>query len=253
MAHVEEKKLLRTLISVPFLVLGTLPALAGDEVLQFAPGAQGFIEPSIPDMLEGARQLGGRWSESLDIQEADGFGWDFDFEAFRGKALSNPRVREMLGVEEGTLQTAGENDRWGSDRIFVLASFSMPSPTLKAMTVEAQTFGVPIVFRGFLDNSVFATQAAITETFGEDADAVGFGIDPTLFTRFQVETVPQIIVTSEPLDVCETSGCEGDPAPLHDRIAGNIPLQAALEIIASGGGEAAHIARAALEKVKWGL
>ena len=245
--------MLRTLMKLPFLVLGALPALAGDEVLQFAPGAQGFIEPSIPNMLEGARQLGGQWSESLAIQEADGFGRNFDIEAFREKALSNPRVRAMLGVEEGTLQSEQENDRWESDKIFLLASFSMPGPTLKAMMVEARAFGVPIVFRGFLDNSVFATQAAITETFGEDADAVGFGIDPTLFTRFQVEAVPQIIVTSEPLDVCETSGCEGDLAPLHDRIAGNIPLQAALEIIAEGDGEAAHTARAALEKVKWGL
>ena len=103
MAHVEEKKLLRTLMTIVFLVLGATPPLAGDEVLQFAPGAQGFIEPSIPDMLEGARQLGDQWSENLDIQEADGFGRDFDIEAFREKALSNPRVREMLGVEEGTL------------------------------------------------------------------------------------------------------------------------------------------------------
>ena len=245
--------MLRTLMTIVVLVLGATPPLAGDEVLQFAPGAQGFIEPSIPDMLEGARQLGDQWSENLDIQEADGFGRDFDIEAFREKALSNPRVREMLGVEEGTLLSEQENDRWGSDRIFLLASFSMPAPTLRAMMVEAREFGVPIVFRGFLDNSVFATQAAITETFGEDADAVGFGIDPTLFTRFQVETVPQIIVTSEPLDVCETSGCEGDLAPLHDRISGNIPLQAALEIIAEGDGKAAHTARAALEKVKWSL
>ena len=112
---------------------------------------------------------------------------------------------------------------------------------------EAQVFGVPIVFRGFLGNSVFETQAAISEVFGEDAEAVGFGIDPTLFTRFEVEAVPQVIVTAEPLEVCESAGCAEDTVPLHDRISGNIPLQAALEIIADGEGDAAHTAQEALE------
>lgn len=117
---------------------------------------------------------------------------------------------------------------------------------------EAQAFGVPVVFRGFLGNSVFETQAALTEVFGKETDPVGFGIDPTLFTRFGVETVPQVIVTAEPLEVCETSGCESEVAPLHDRIAGNIPLSAALEIIARGDGDATETAREALDRGRWG-
>lgn len=246
MAHVEEKKLLRPLILSLPLILSTFPALADDEVLQFAPGAQGFIEPSIPDLLDRSEKLGTNWSDSLDIQEADSFGRSFDMEAFRDNAQSNARVREMLGVEEGSFQASEESDRWNNTQVFLLASFSMPAPALRAMMQEARELGVPIVFRGFLGNSVFETQAAITEVFGEDADAVGFVIDPTLFTRFGVESVPQVIVTSEPLDVCESSGCEGDAAPRHDRVAGNIPLKAALEIIARGDGEASEAAFHAL-------
>ena len=238
--------MLRPLILSLPLILSTLPTYADNEVLQFAPGAQGFIEPSIPDLLDRSEKLGDRWSDSLEIQEADVFGRSFDMEVFRDKALANPRVRDMLGVEEGSFQASGETDRWSEIQVFLLASFSMPAPTLRAMMQEARELGVPIVFRGFLGNSVFETQAAITEVFGEDADAVGFGIDPTLFTRFRVESVPQVIVTSEPLDVCENSGCEGDVAPRHDRIAGNIPLKAALEIIARGDGEASEAAFLAL-------
>lgn len=245
--------MLRTLITTAGLTLFTCPAFAEEPVLQFAPGAQGFIEPSIPDMLDRSERLGETWSEGLNIQEADGFGRDFDMERFRDKALANPRVREMLGVGEGVVQPNPENDRWGSDRIFLLASFSIPGPALRAMMEEAQAFGVPVVFRGFLGNSVLETQAALTDVFGEDAEAVGFGIDPTLFTRFGVETIPQVIVTAEPLEVCETSGCEKDTAPLHDRIAGNIPLQAALEIIASGDGDASHTAQEALDRNGLGL
>lgn len=244
--------MLRALITTTALILLTWPVRAEEPVLQFAPGAQGFIEPSIPDLLDRSDRLGETWSEGLEIQEASDFGRSFDMEGFRDKALANPRVREMLGVGEGAAQTSEQNDRWGSDRIFLLASFSMPAPTLRAMMEEAQAFGVPIVFRGFLGNSVFETQAAISEVFGEDADVVGFGIDPTLFTRFGVETVPQLIVTTEPLETCETPGCEDDDAPLHDRIAGNIPVEAALQVIADGDGEAAATARAALERSKWG-
>lgn len=242
MAHVEEKKLLRALITTTALALCAGSVLAEEPVLQFAPGAQGFIEPSIPDMLDRSEKLGESWSEGLDIQAPDNFGRSFDMEGFRDKALSHPRVREMLGVDEGSGPTSDESDRWGSTQVFLLASFSMPAPALRAMMVEASSFDVPILFRGFVNNSVFETQAAFTEVFGEEADVVGFGIDPTLFTRFEVETVPQVIVTSEPLDVCETSGCEGDTAPKHDRVAGNIPLKAALEIIARGDGDAAEAA-----------
>ena len=244
--------MLRNLITTMALALLTSAAFAEEPVLQFAPGAQGFIEPSIPDLLDRSEKLGEAWSEGLEIQDADDFGRGFDMEAFRDKALANLRVREMLGIGEGTSQAAEQNERWGSDRIFLLASFSMPGPTLRAMMEEAQTFGVPIVFRGFLGNSVFETQAALAETFGEDAEAVGFGIDPTLFTRFGVETIPQVIVTAEPLEVCESFGCESDVAPLHDRIAGNIPLRAALEIIAGGDGDAAETARDALDRGRWG-
>ena len=240
--------MLRTLITTTALVLLTLPVRAEEPVLQFAPGAQGFIEPSIPDILDRSEKLGEVWSEGLEIREADSFGRSFDMEAFRDKALANPRVAKMLGVGEGATQTSDQNDRWGSDRIFLLASFSMPGPALRAMMEEAQAFGVPVVFRGFLGNSAFETQAALTDVFGEDAEAVGFGIDPTLFTRFGVEAVPQVIVTAEPLDVCESSGCESDVAPRHDRIAGNIPLQDALEIIADGDGDASHTAKEALER-----
>ena len=244
--------MLRTLITSTALALLTYPAFAEEPVLQFAPGAQGFIEPSIPDLLDRSEKIGEAWSQGLDIQRANDYGRSFDMEAFRDKALANPRVREMLGVGEGTVQSSPENDRWGSDRIFLLASFSMPRPTLRAMMEEAQAFSVPIVFRGFLGNSVFETQAALLEVFGEDAEAIGFGIDPTLFTRFGVETVPQVIVTTEPLEVCESAGCAEDTVPLHDRIAGNIPLQAALEVIAGGNGDAAEAAQEAIDQMDQG-
>ena len=102
--------------------------------------------------------------------------------------------------------------------------------------LEADKYGVPVVFRGFVNNSVYDTRAAILDVWETEEAAKGFGIDPTLFTRFNVDAVPVVIATSDILEICETQGCEDDPVPLHDRVAGNIPLEMVLRMIAVGGG-----------------
>lgn len=67
----------------------------------------------------------------------------------------------------------------------------------------------------------------------------GLAVDPTLFTRFGVEAVPVYVVLAEPLASCESKDCSDDPLPRHDRVAGNISLQAALDIAVRAGGDAA--------------
>jgi conjugal transfer pilus assembly protein TrbC len=249
-AYVEETQLLRTV-----MILGAFGiASAGfaqsqdDGPVQFAPGSDDRFGISIPDVLEDARRLGEAWRDGLSIQEPNDFARDYDIDAMRDRALSNPRVRALLNADGGgeAAQSDPQEQRYGSNRVFLMASFSMPDTVLRAMMVEAIALDVPIIFRGFVNNSVFDTQVALQQTFGDDADLVGFGIDPTLFTRFQIERVPTLIVVNENLDVCETQGCEEDVVPPHDRLAGNIPLRAALEIIAQGEGDARIEAQALL-------
>ncbi|RYG89910.1 type-F conjugative transfer system pilin assembly protein TrbC [Loktanella sp. IMCC34160] len=237
--------MLRTLTLLGLLAASTAVAQAADQTgdpedgpVQFAPGADGGLGISIPDVLEEAERLGEAWEESLDIQSADSFERDYDMEALRDRALNNPRVRALLGAEGDDLTGEAEEQRYGSKHVFLMASFSMPDTVLRPLMQEAIALDVPVIFRGFVNNSVFDTQAALQETFGDDAELVGFGIDPTLFARFGVDRVPTVIVAAEELDVCETQGCEGDPVPAHDRLTGNIPLRAALEIIARGEGDA---------------
>lgn len=222
---------------------GTTPADEPREVIEFAPGADGDIGINIPDVLDRARRLGEAWEDRLDIQEPDSFGRDYDIDAMRDRALNNPRVRALLDAGDSEAGPDVTEARYGNAQVFLLASFSMPAPTLRAMMEEADALDVPVLFRGFVNNSVYDTQAALQETFGDDADLQGFGIDPTVFTRFGVEAVPTVIVTAAPLDVCQTAGCADDVPPLHDKIAGNIPLRAALDIVARGEGEARQVAR----------
>jgi len=165
-------------------------------------------------------------------------------------SLKNERVRSLLNLPSAEEQnTEGDTggDRY-SDGFFVLASFSMPRPSLKALLFDASDLGVPVVFRGFVNNSVTDTEAMVRALYTQEDTSQGFSIDPTLFKRFGVNAVPVFVSLGEQIDVCETPGCENDPIPAHDRIAGNITLRAALDLIARGNGAAAGPAQAVLER-----
>ena len=78
----------------------------------------------------------------------------------------------------------------------------------------------------------------------------GVAIDPRLFRLFGVTRVPAVVVVPGGVPPCESRGCSDDPAPPHDRIAGNIGLAAALEAIAAAGGAGRDAARRHLELLR---
>lgn len=243
-----KRKTWRTVVLVAAIATAANTGIAQEATgeADFAPGAQGTIKAPVMEILRQADQDAEKLRSKFQFKDPAGFKIDVDLEALRERALNNPRVRALLDTEG----PAGENmetaPKYGNDRIFLFASFSMPERALQSLMVEAKRFNVPIVFRGFVNNSVFDTQQALQRVFGDDAETVGFGIDPTLFSRFGIETVPQVVVARDIVGPCDTQGCEGDVAPAHDVVAGNIPVEAALKIIAEGDGEAAEVARLAL-------
>ena len=243
---------LRRFIAVTLAVILVIYALAvvakaqeAGRMPEFAPGAQGSIAPSIPRMLNDAERLAQEWSDRLDIQEPDDQGIEIDLDAMRDRALNHPRVQALLNAETGAASgDPRDQPRYELNQVFLFASFSIPNASLRAMMNEAREAGVPILFRGFVNNSVFETRERLLDVFGSDENIVGFSIDPTMFVRFQVEAVPAVVVTARPLEPCETMGCEGDAPPPHDIIRGNIPLLAALDISVRGGGEGSEVSRA---------
>ena len=235
-----------TMLCISFLgtsaVLGQdaeLPPQEIEEATGFADGATGSIDLPLYKMTKDAEQSGVALGDTLEVQEGSGDFSEFDFDAMRDKALNNPRVRALLGVIEPDPTTqAGQGNldsRYADAGILMLASFSMPDLSLQQMMSEAKQYGVPVVFRGFVNNSVFETQTALERVFGSLENAPGFGIDPTVFTRFDIQSVPVIIGVDRDLELCETAGCEGDPVPNHDRVSGNVPLSFALELMAERG------------------
>ena len=228
-------------------------ASAQDEdgkVIDYAPGSTGRITAPLATIVDDAKRQGEALRDTLTPQDAADSAFEgVDFDDLRSKALSHPRVQALLGAK-GTADSArGEEDqRYEGAKVFLLASFSMPEASLKQMMEEATVFGLPVVFRGFVNNSVYETQARLEQVFGSMDAATGFSIDPTVFARFDVTAVPQVIATSDVIDVCETPGCEDDPVPPHDRVSGNVPLEFALRLISEQGDVASGEARRLLQE-----
>lgn len=151
-------------------------------------------------------------------------------------SLQNGRVRDLLGVPKTEdMPVVADKQRYDGG-VFLFASFSIPDPSLKALLKDASELGVPVYFNGFVDNSVIETEARVRAIYGNDTISHGFGIDPTLFERFNVTSVPTLVSTTVAMDVCESTDCSGDATPDHDRIAGNVPLRYALGVLAEGDG-----------------
>ena len=245
--------MLRALIVSAALAGSVSPSLADGperDAPRFAPGALGDLGVPV-DRLRNKAERDADWlRERLSPQAPASSAFEsFDFDAARDRALNHPRVRALLGTDAPQMsapRTQEGEGRYEDARVFLLASFSMPAVALREMMEEAQEYGVPILFRGFLGNSVYETRAALERVFGDADESVGFQIDPTIFTRFNVRAVPQVIAVAGSLEVCETPGCESDPEPRHDRVKGNVPLAYALRLIADEGDVAGPIAAAML-------
>ncbi|MFP5305123.1 MAG: TrbC family F-type conjugative pilus assembly protein, partial [Gammaproteobacteria bacterium] len=96
---------------------------------------------------------------------------------------------------------------------------------------------------GLVNDSLPDTLAAVHELAGEDADAGGFAIDPTLFSRFGVSSVPTWVLLLEPLRTCTKDRCEG---PRHLRVSGEAGVRHVLETMEREGDAAAASAASTL-------
>lgn len=245
MADVAKAQLLRALT----ICLASFASGLAAEEPGFADGATGGINAPLVEIDKAARDNGLWLKDNLEIQDRLPSLEHLDLDRFRNKALNDPRVRRLLDAEsdEFASEDAAQTP-FTKQRAFLFASFSMPALSLRQMMVEAEEFGVPVVFRGFVENSVFRTREEILRVFGSEEAAKGFNIDPTLFARFDVTAAPAVIVLADALAPCIQPGCAGESPPPHDRISGNIPLRFALETIAEGAGEGARSARDLLDR-----
>lgn len=112
-------------------------------------------------------------------------------------------------------------------------SFSIPPEGLKPMLADARRFGIPATIRGLIENDFRKTASAMFELARQDK-SLGVQIEPTLFQRYHITTVPALVVT-----------CPGK----YDVLRGSLPLAEALKNVAERG-ECAAQAQQLLEQAK---
>ena len=105
-----------------------------------------------------------------------------------------------------------------SSSLYIFVSFSMGEKALINLAQESKHYEATLIMRGFKDNSLRKTVAALYKiilTTGQ-----GVIIDPELFNRFKVTAVPTFVLAN---------------SSAHDRLQGHVSCQYALEAFAKEG------------------
>ena len=141
----------------------------------------------------------------------------------------------------------GAARRGGTAEILIFTSLSVPAASWRQWARDAAAIGAPLVLRGVGEGGLRETAKRIGVRLG--GAQAGVAIDPRLFRLFRVTRVPAVVVVPGGVPPCESRGCAEDPAPAHDRIAGNIGLVAALEAVADEGDAGREAAKGHLERL----
>ena len=199
--------------------------------------AQGTAVDAARDMVDRVLRDAGKtrggdldaWSRSVIERALEG----------AGRKASGASV--PLPAEEHAGRVAGGlSARPHGPEVMVFMSLSAPGESWRQWSREAARIGAPLVLRGLGPDGLQATVKRIGPYLDRES---GAAIDPRLFRLFGITVVPAVAVVPGGVPPCESRGCSADPAPPHDRIAGNIGLEAALEAIAIEGGPGRVAAR----------
>lgn len=139
----------------------------------------------------------------------------------------------------------------GAPGLLYFASFAMPEASLNRIINQAERSGAALVVRGLVKGGDFkATIERMDKLLNRRP--VSILIDPTLFSRFDVQRVPTIVLVSGEIPHCEEQGC-ASPTPPYWAVAGDVSLDYALEAITRQAPEANAIAQPYLTALRGGF
>ena len=146
--------------------------------------------------------------------------------------------------------SGGLSNRPHGPEVIVFMSLSAPAASWRQWSREAARIGAPLVLRGLGADGLQATVKRIGPHLDRGS---GAAIDPRLFRLFDITVIPAVAVVPGGVPPCGSPVCAAEPAPPHDRIAGNVGLAAALEAIAAEGGPGREAARRHLASLRGDL
>jgi len=120
-------------------------------------------------------------------------------------------------------------------QILVFVSSSMPVKTIRNYLEQTQKIGAAIVMRGLINDSMVDTRQYLAKaldkyrpdhTTAEQKPTIL--IDPTLFSRYDIQQVPTTLVTESQIRTCKDDDC---PIPVYHKVSGDVSLVWALGLI----------------------
>lgn len=133
--------------------------------------------------------------------------------------------------------------------VLVFTSLGLPELTLKQQLHQSEMYKVPLIIQGILPSGLQPTATKIMDLLGLEKNGSGashkinsgFAISPDWFEKFNIESVPVIVVIKQ--GRCQhNEPCERAD---FDIVRGNVPIPTALEMIAESG-DAAETAKQVL-------
>ncbi|MEI7412155.1 type-F conjugative transfer system pilin assembly protein TrbC [Pectobacterium aroidearum] len=145
---------------------------------------------------------------------------DRDLQAWaQAQVENNPLSAGDSAFLDSMVKQQQEQGRDAKEGAAYFVSFSIPEEGLRRMLGETHRYGIPAILRGMQDNDLKKTANTVL-TLVRDGAPDGVQIDPTLFAKYAVRSVPSLVV------FCEQG---------YDIIRGNLRLRQALEKISASG------------------
>ncbi len=131
--------------------------------------------------------------------------------------------------------------------VMVFASLSMPEATLKRIGEQARRAGAAVIFRGLRYGMGQGNWKRSVEAMKPVADTGAVVlIDPRQFERFDIRTVPAVVVSLNALEDCAEGACADRSA----RVDGDVSLDYALERVAARKDGVGRVARQTLAQLR---
>lgn len=137
------------------------------------------------------------------IKKTDNYG-NVEFSKMSRSGAPEWIKKALDGSEE--MKGGSYSDKNG---VIVLVSMSMPEEQIKSLLDQLPNYNGMMAIRGLVDNDFEKT---ITKMRGMSSSEMGVAIDPTLFRRFNVKSVPTFILPLEKLEPCQPNKCDAPDA-----------------------------------------
>ncbi len=206
--------------------------------------AENWVEPEIQDinwvepiMAVSDKKNGNSPTDTSDlfnseVGKANKFFSDYNYTESRGILGEKKLPNQYMDDHYRKLMTKPDSDqpRQLSSNILVFATFSMPDEDLIKLGKDLAKINGHLVFNGFLVDAE-TTIKKVSDLINTSGESIPVMIDPTMFERFNIASVPVYVIPKNGISPCFTN--DNCPVPENISARGLMPVSYFLEKVIS--------------------